>query len=38
MEEEEEGQANMEVKGDDKNTKSSMNVIWDVTHGIIDDE
>jgi hypothetical protein len=38
MEEEEEGQTNQEEKRDDQNIESSINVIWDVTHGIIDDD
>jgi hypothetical protein len=38
MEEEEEGKINQEEQRDDQKIESSINVIWDVTHGIIDDE
>jgi hypothetical protein len=38
MEEDKEGQTSQEEKRDDHNIESSINVIWDITHGIIDDE
>jgi hypothetical protein len=38
MEEEEEGQTRQEEQRDDHNNESLINVIWDITHGIIDDE
>jgi hypothetical protein len=38
MEEEDEGQVNKEEQRDDQNIESSINVIWDVTHGIINDD
>jgi hypothetical protein len=38
MEEDEEGQTSQEEQRDDQNIESSINVIWDVTHGIINDD
>jgi hypothetical protein len=33
-----EGQANQEEQEDDQTFESSINVTWDISHGIIDDD